>query len=420
MLFALDRNCNRIHIDATVKGEDYFCPCCESRLVLKKGTERIHHFAHPANSFCMDSWHYDMTEWHLDWQNKFPKECQEIVKEKDGQKHRADVLIEEAKVVFEFQHSQLSPTEFEERNSFYNDLGYTVVWVFDVEEQYQNDQIENYEDNKWSWKGSKKSVFAYFNAKDKKTEVYLQLDNDEPLLVKITWNVQGKGLYRFATSGHYFSDDDLINQFFPQKEEGKKDYRLSDLYDRMVLLNAKDHTTYYFGCPISSTHKCANCIIDIPESKYSEIMPCEKCEFYDRASNNEYGTTLCKKRFLDLGLDENNVVQIEEKDEFGFINKISYVEKGERKEKAIPTFDIQMHLKNVFDLWKENECRIATFRNVKRGEYVRITQDPLVQLDKYGKVYGYLSDNQYKFPPKSTELWYLDKQVWTLVWNPQK
>ena len=32
---------------------------------------------------------------------------------------------------------------------FYKDLGYTVVWVFDVEEQYQNDQIENYEDNKW-------------------------------------------------------------------------------------------------------------------------------------------------------------------------------------------------------------------------------------------------------------------------------
>ena len=70
-------------------------------------------------------------------------EYQEIVKTKDEQKHRADVLIESEKVVFEFQHSPLSPDEFEDRNSFYNSLGYKVIWVFDVEEQYQNEQIEN-------------------------------------------------------------------------------------------------------------------------------------------------------------------------------------------------------------------------------------------------------------------------------------
>ena len=50
-----------------------------------------------------------------------------IVKVKDGQKHRADVLIEDKKVVYEFQHSSLSAEEFEDRNSFYNSLGYKVI-----------------------------------------------------------------------------------------------------------------------------------------------------------------------------------------------------------------------------------------------------------------------------------------------------
>ena len=419
MLFALDRNCNRIHIDATVKGEDYFCPCCESRLVLKKGTERIHHFAHPANSFCMDSWHYDMTEWHFDWQNKFPKECQEIVKEKDGQKHRADVLIEKEKVVFEFQHSQLSPYEFGERNAFYNALGYKVIWVFDVEDQYRNAQIENYNTNKWSWKWSK-DTFNNFEAKDNRNTIYLQLENDEPFLIKVIWNAPNKGMSRFVTDGNDYDDDDLVYMFIFLPKEEKKEFRLSDLYDKLVLLSEKEHTHYYFGCPISATHKCADCSIDISESEYSEITPCEKCEFYDQNANYlNCDTLVCRKRFFDLGLDENAIVQVEEKDEYGFITKISYIENGEKKAVAIPSFDIRSHLKNVFDLWEENNCRVAIFRNVKTGKYVKITKDPFVQKDLYKRVYGYPSNVRNNFKhSNSIELPDSGEQTWVFVWCP--
>ena len=151
MFFAIDKNGERVHINDVLDDETYFCPSCGEELALKKGSIKLHHFSHKSNSLCNDAWHYDMSEWHSEWQNKFPKQYQEIVKTFEGETHRADVLIEETKVVIEFQHSPLSFEEFIDRNGFYVELGYTVIWVFDVEEQYDAGYIINYEDNKWYW-----------------------------------------------------------------------------------------------------------------------------------------------------------------------------------------------------------------------------------------------------------------------------
>ena len=56
----------------------------------------------------------------------------ELFFQKNGEKHRADVFINDT--VLEFQHSELSYDEFYERNEFYNSLGYDVEWIFDVQE----------------------------------------------------------------------------------------------------------------------------------------------------------------------------------------------------------------------------------------------------------------------------------------------
>ena len=93
MRVALNKLGEKVHISNTHVKEDYFCPICCEQLVLKKGDVRIHHFAHKVSTACKDGWHYDMSEWHVDWQNKFPKENQEIVKTLNVIKHRADVLI---------------------------------------------------------------------------------------------------------------------------------------------------------------------------------------------------------------------------------------------------------------------------------------------------------------------------------------
>lgn len=81
MRFANDKSGNRVFIDEAKIGMQYYCPVCDEELITRMGTKRIHHFAHRKGTTCNDSWHYDMSEWHKNWQNRFPQECQEIVKE---------------------------------------------------------------------------------------------------------------------------------------------------------------------------------------------------------------------------------------------------------------------------------------------------------------------------------------------------
>lgn len=415
MLFALDKDNKKVHIDNTIRSEDYFCPCCGSKMVLRMGDIRIHHFAHPSDSICRDTWHYDMTEWHYEWQNRFPKEYQEIVKTKDGQKHRADVLIESEKVVFEFQHSPLSPDEFENRNSFYNSLGYKVIWIFDVEEQYQNEQIENYRSDLWSWKRPKRT-FDFYDCKNKLVQLYLQLDNSDIDLIKVTWCTDDNGLSRFATDGYGYDEESIVHMFDDDKKQNEPtECKLSELFDKMIQLNSRDHTTYYFGCPISSTHKCADSNIDIPDEKFAEIMPCMECKYQCESYDYYNYAPICKKRFLDLNLDGNTIVKVESRDKNGFINKISYLKDNKRIYIDMPTFQ-QNITKDVYTLWEENHCTVATFRNVRTGFYIRIYKNPKEQKYKYGKVYGCFSKDKYSFPKTSSELYGVDRPEWVIDW----
>ncbi|MGM9681872.1 MAG: competence protein CoiA family protein [Eubacteriales bacterium] len=56
MLFAIDYNDNRVHIDETHSNQEYYCPYCGAPLTIKKGEIRQHHFAHKQNHLCSDTW----------------------------------------------------------------------------------------------------------------------------------------------------------------------------------------------------------------------------------------------------------------------------------------------------------------------------------------------------------------------------
>ena len=413
MLFALDKNGKKIHINLTNRKDEYFCPCCNSKLVQKKGDIRIHHFAHPSENYCSDTWHYDMTEWHAGWQDMFPKEYQEIVKKLNGENHRADVLIEENKLVFEFQHSSLSTDEFDERNAFYNKLGYKVIWIFDVEEQYDAGQIELYDEdrNLWYWKHPKRT-FDHFDSKNKKVEVYLQIDNFETELLKVVWCTQNNGMSKFITDGNFY-DEEILFDMFKKTDDLGNELKLVEIFDRLIELHHKDHTTYYFGCPVSSTHQSGSSSIDIPKEMYAEIMPCSECTYHcDRI---KYGDGVCRKRFIDLNLDENLIVKIESKDNYGFINKISYVSADKRIFVDLPTYKPNVS-KDIFTLWIENGCSVAIFKNIRTNKYVKITRNPIEQRLKYKKVYGFFSSDRYSFRGDSCELFGVDKNEWILEW----
>ena len=108
----------------------YFCPTCKNQVFVKapKSDKVRTHFAHTKK--CSDDWKYDMSEWHRNWQNCFPKECQEVVMSNGVETHRADVCINNT--VIEFQHSSITAEEVKKRNIFYLSLGFNVIWVFDA------------------------------------------------------------------------------------------------------------------------------------------------------------------------------------------------------------------------------------------------------------------------------------------------
>lgn len=157
MFIALDANGERISIDNATKDDNYFCPICGEPLVIRATNSLAvkTHFAHKRGTLCFDDWNHDMSEWHLSWQKQFPEQYREVVIEKNGIKHRADICINNT--VIEFQHSPITGEEIVKRNDFYISCGYKVVWVFDATNKIKNfieDSIDPMKclDNDLGWK----------------------------------------------------------------------------------------------------------------------------------------------------------------------------------------------------------------------------------------------------------------------------
>ena len=143
MLFACDYNDNLVHIDETHSNQEYYCPSCGAPMITRKGTQRQHCFAHKPTHPCSDSWErsnsYDVSAWHKEWQSLLPRENQEVKLTLGDTKHRADVLI--GRTVVEFQHSIMPVKAFDDRNNFYFNLGYKVIWLFDLSDLYEKGQL---------------------------------------------------------------------------------------------------------------------------------------------------------------------------------------------------------------------------------------------------------------------------------------
>lgn len=133
MLIAIDSNGNRVHATSANKSEEYFSPFTKHPVILKQGNIKIHHFALKPGFVDYDSWHHDMSEWHLDIQNMFPPQCQEIVIKHNGEIHRADILKDG--VVIEAQNSNITSSDVLKRKVFYNSFGHKLVFLFNFQEK---------------------------------------------------------------------------------------------------------------------------------------------------------------------------------------------------------------------------------------------------------------------------------------------
>lgn len=135
MYYAKNEAGNTICIEDSIPDHRYTCPVCGGEMRRKMGKIKQHHFAH-ITAEC-DPWYSENKgPWHRKMQSLFPAECQEVAKEMDGERHIADVYIPtyESAVIIEFQHSPISPEEYEARNDFWSYFG-TVIWVFDLSEK---------------------------------------------------------------------------------------------------------------------------------------------------------------------------------------------------------------------------------------------------------------------------------------------
>ena len=216
MLFASDYNDNRVHIDETHSNQEYYCPYCGAPLITKKGDVRQHHFAHKQNYVCSDTWAhsgpsgYDVSPWHNEWQSLFPKENQEVKLVLGDTKHRADVLID--RTVVEFQHSIMPVAAFDNRNNFYFNLGYKVVWLFDLSDLYESGQLtyrSGADSLVFDWKNPKKAFNSY-DIQSGCIDLFFQLSDGEDACIVRVCDVSQYGFEQFSTSP-FIGKDDFLN-----------------------------------------------------------------------------------------------------------------------------------------------------------------------------------------------------------------
>ena len=130
MKIAFDDNRNRIK--PTFSGQRAKCPLCDSILIGKCGEIYVWHWQHDHDRNC-DPWKEHETDWHSKWKAFFPDDWQEIILERDGEKHIADIKTTN-NIVIEFQHSSISKSTIRTRENFYGKM----VWVVDAREFWNN------------------------------------------------------------------------------------------------------------------------------------------------------------------------------------------------------------------------------------------------------------------------------------------
>ena len=450
MLIALNYEGERTPVKDAEEGQCYFCPICKEQLVLRKGKVRARHFAHLAHTQCTDGWHYDMSDWHAHWQARFPIECQEVVKTVGEKKHRADVLIEDCQTVIEFQHSRLGPEEFEDRNSFYNGLGYKVIWVFDVVEAFWKNSLWNEFSNHWEWSWPKSS-FSMFKPYAGEVAILLQLINDPEddetiqeviaakkkdgpeaaidsasvdyyekrkdgkiTLIKVA-SLDEKGMKAFKTDGKQYTVQD-VRDGYSRITTLRYDALLGELCDYLPVSSTTSHTAFYSGCPRSPSGFAATWDLDVPRSMLPKICICSNCEFLGEQERK------CKKRVIDAQIPVDAKILGYER-EGGFLRSIRYLLNGTEQtvqlpEPVLPKDELE---ESLFELWEKHNPSVAIFRNVETNLFVKIHQDPAEMKAKYGKVYGTISPDQYDFREReSLPVYFPYKKVWVLVWKKEK
>lgn len=171
--FALNVNGERINIKDAENGKDYYCPCCNSVLVQKKGKIMVWHYSHKSLADCVG--YYDNKgEWHRKMQELFPEKNREIFDKWLSKRHIYDVFTDNKRII-EFQHSHISIDDFMYRTKDYVDRSIIngaikPIWVFDYSERLFSLHAKRYENSsrrrRFYWQRASNIFGDYMNYKN--------------------------------------------------------------------------------------------------------------------------------------------------------------------------------------------------------------------------------------------------------------
>lgn len=403
MFTAHDENGNNVYIEDIEKAHSFYCPVCGGQLIVKKGKIRDWHFAHVSGE-CEDSWKYDMSEWHLAWQEKFPKECREITITHKGEKHRADVLV--GKTVVEFQHSPMSCGEFQERNQFYTRAGYKIVWIFDFQDEYYDDKIyinprkEN--DNSWIWNWAHQTFCGFLPQKHRDILLFFEIDDGE--LLHIKWFPDDSNKYFYTDEMSIKEINDIADALSPLRKMRKETgFCVHDLYDEI-------YTDTYYGRGLEEAE-----VFNCPKGK-AIIENCYFCSHY-----GEYGCTGKFDNILEGWNNETDKVLKIAKDDYGIIRNVVIFKNGESKSISYLPSKVGYTL---FELVYNTESSCIIVENVRTRNQFKIGTR-YFQWNRNIQIEGYFrKDGRFDFPepiPANRKpIYYANKPEWIITWKSEQ
>ena len=352
-----------------------------------------------------------MTAWHYEWQKQFPLNSQEKVFTIDGKTHRADVFINN--IVIEFQHSPISRIEFNDRNTFYNHLGYHVVWIFDAREKYIEYLGPSYYETSrlFSWKYPIKFL-EKCDENRKRVTIFLQIEesnwnkqnnnkkiNDfnkidiKPNLIKIDSLIDG--FSKFETKD-YYSDIEILNIILKNDSDNKQWYNYKLKPNLVALCDCINNDEIYSYCP-----------------KYEkDVRFLDECHICYNFVSRYNG---CNYRFKDIEKRNINYIYSINRDNDGRIIETDLLIENERRKQKIQTLPKNNRTIKSF-INKNPNMRVARFKNTYDGIIVQLGFNNMRNLKEKniceGKICGY---NNYTSSERIIYNW--DKSSWVMIWK---
>jgi competence protein CoiA len=136
MLYAINEKKERcFSLEIEKKEGPFFCEECGEELILKKGSIKIHHFAHKKSTNCIygngeTEEHYKIKKEIFDYfSNQENCKICEIEKRLNGSRPDVFLNIDNNDIAIEIQKSSIDINEIYRRTLNYSKLGIAVLWI---------------------------------------------------------------------------------------------------------------------------------------------------------------------------------------------------------------------------------------------------------------------------------------------------